>query len=248
MSSITHQQLLELHQTAVASELYRHRDVLLTGLDRGIVAGLPVGLAPSAQLLSDLGLLNEVQLTGRPNPLGTWLANAIALAGSSDAATVLRRVAGSLGTPHPESSEGGDPPGTPGGLEGSLGHRAVERPVESTETYQDRWRRAELAQPGLSFARAAVLYVLSNAKRFLDSAEIARLSGVPTSEVLSVIDEWRSFLCSRRQTPEESRYFIEDHGFRTFLYWQDDVQAAGVEVSGARTMMADSLSVLFGEE
>ena len=71
----------ELHAAAVSSGLARSRDALLSGIDRGIVAGLPSAENPAAQLLVDLSELNDLgALENGTVPLHTWLANAAQLA------------------------------------------------------------------------------------------------------------------------------------------------------------------------
>ena len=78
--SFDHDDILDLHHTAIAALLVDSRDALLMGLDPAIKAALPLAPSPGARLLSDLTTLNaEGWLVGEGAPLGIWLANAIAL-------------------------------------------------------------------------------------------------------------------------------------------------------------------------
>lgn len=72
----------ELYAAAVSTGLVGARVALLSGIDRGFVAGLPTAPSPAAQLLVDLNELNDLgALDDGTVPLHTWLAGAAQLAG-----------------------------------------------------------------------------------------------------------------------------------------------------------------------
>ena len=72
--------LAALHTIALDLRLTGSRGVLLGGLDRRYVDGLPIEPAPTMQLMSDLQHLNACEHLGEPSsrviPLARWLATA----------------------------------------------------------------------------------------------------------------------------------------------------------------------------
>lgn len=81
MGILPHAELLKLHEAALSASLVESRDALLTGIDRGFAAALPAAATPAAQLLRDLGTLNDAgPLSDGTVPLLIWLANAARLA------------------------------------------------------------------------------------------------------------------------------------------------------------------------
>lgn len=87
--SLTHEDLLRVHASAVALSLGDCRLALLGGISPDVGANLPVLAEPSAQLLSDLQRLNTVCLTENLCAMLIWLRNAIALRGAHDEGRVF---------------------------------------------------------------------------------------------------------------------------------------------------------------
>lgn len=83
--------LLDVHSAAVNVGLTGSRGALLAGIARGIVAQLPAGQTPAAQLRTDLDELNRHELDGGARPIRTWLRNALQLAPLRAEARVFQR-------------------------------------------------------------------------------------------------------------------------------------------------------------
>jgi nucleoside phosphorylase len=82
MPLLDDKEIRELHAAAISASLIHDRDTLLGGIDRAIVAKLPVATSPAMQVMRDLLELNELGVLpgGGPIPLRIWLANAAYLA------------------------------------------------------------------------------------------------------------------------------------------------------------------------
>ncbi len=84
--SLTRNDILVVHQTAIMLGLARSRTALLSGIHPSITAGLPIESDQAAQLLSDISRLAEIE---HGKYLITWLTNASALMGSRREASVF---------------------------------------------------------------------------------------------------------------------------------------------------------------
>lgn len=83
MAVFSHDELLALHEATMSADLGAHRDTLLAGVPPEFVLTLPIATTASAQVLSDLDKLNSFGVFNDGTaPLGTWLANAVALSAS----------------------------------------------------------------------------------------------------------------------------------------------------------------------
>lgn len=92
MALLSHDDILKLHAAVVSAQLAASREVLLVGIDPGIVVGLPTAANRSDQILHDLGALNEArELADGTIPLAAWLRNAIARAGGKTEGAVFSR-------------------------------------------------------------------------------------------------------------------------------------------------------------
>lgn len=90
MAILQHKQLLRLHKAVVSARLTSNRATLLVGVDRSLVASLPIASDPAAQILSDLGALNQAgRLRDGNVPLRIWIRNALQLAEPLGEASVL---------------------------------------------------------------------------------------------------------------------------------------------------------------
>lgn len=79
-NTLTFDDVIQLHETAVLLDLYRERDALLTGIDPRIIAAIPSGSSPSAQLLTDLHELNRIGAEADGDVvMRQWLENAISM-------------------------------------------------------------------------------------------------------------------------------------------------------------------------
>lgn len=97
MGLLSHDEISKLHAAIVSARLADSRDALLAGVERSFVAGLPHASTPSAQILGDLGALNDTEkLTDGSVPLAVWLANAVALAGARTETSVFEIALASL--------------------------------------------------------------------------------------------------------------------------------------------------------
>src|SRR5262245_9259503 len=91
MSILSHEDILRLGEAVISAGLDRR--VLLAGLSASFVAHLPSAAVPSAQILSDLDILNNAaSLDDGTVPLQVWLQNAIALSPTRPEAAVFRAV------------------------------------------------------------------------------------------------------------------------------------------------------------
>ena len=80
---LTHSEVLSVHEAAVQVGLFKSRDALLGGIDRGYTGMLALHASASEQLLSDLGDMNRTpSLADGSDPLQIWLANAAHLTSS----------------------------------------------------------------------------------------------------------------------------------------------------------------------
>ncbi len=68
-----------LHRAATEAGLGDNRSALLSGIERSIVASLPLSPDPTSQLLSDLMGLNDIITVDGSTPIEHWLTNAITL-------------------------------------------------------------------------------------------------------------------------------------------------------------------------
>lgn len=86
--------LYAVHDAIMTAGLMNQRNVLLAGVPRGIVAGLPKADTPAAQVLSDLYELSDIGVVADgAYPLIIWLQNAAQLAGPRVESLVFREVA-----------------------------------------------------------------------------------------------------------------------------------------------------------
>src|SRR5262249_54023863 len=91
MGILPHAELVKLHGAIVSAGLVESRDALLTGIDTSFVATLPRDATPSAQILRDIGILNNAgTLTDGTLPLSIWLLNAVALVGGRAESEIFR--------------------------------------------------------------------------------------------------------------------------------------------------------------
>lgn len=86
----------ELHQAALELSLAGCRSALLGDVDPLVAASLPIMPDESSQLLSDLQLLNAIQLVDGSWPLASWLSSALTLRKSHRQSDVLRRALGEI--------------------------------------------------------------------------------------------------------------------------------------------------------
>jgi nucleoside phosphorylase len=105
MELLPRESILSLHTATV--QLRLPRDVLLSGLDPAFVGSLPQLPTLTSQILSDLGQMNGIaRLSNGSVPLGTWLRNAVHLAGPRREAEIFRQALAVLdATTVPEQPE-----------------------------------------------------------------------------------------------------------------------------------------------
>jgi hypothetical protein len=93
MNILSTSDIAKVLEAIVSANLFDSRDVLLGGIERKLVAALPKINIPSAQITTDLRVLNAIP---RPKngdaPLETWLATAAHLAASPAEALVFKEV------------------------------------------------------------------------------------------------------------------------------------------------------------
>lgn len=100
MTTISQQDLLNVHRAAIQVGLVERRDALLSTLPRTIVAALVQAPTGYEQLLRDLADLNAIpSLADGSLPIRIWLETAAALAGQRPEADVFRRVLSQLPLP-----------------------------------------------------------------------------------------------------------------------------------------------------
>jgi hypothetical protein len=88
----------QIHRAAVDVGLTACRDVLLSGMQPGLAADLPMARNPSSQLLSDLQVLNRIMpARDRASPLEIWLHSALELSRVRDEAQTFREALDELG-------------------------------------------------------------------------------------------------------------------------------------------------------
>lgn len=91
MGHLNHDEIREVHDAILSAHLVDSRQALLTCIDAGFVATIPVATAPSQQILHDLGALNDVGRLDDGNiPLVTWLSNAEMLSKARQEAAIFR--------------------------------------------------------------------------------------------------------------------------------------------------------------
>lgn len=89
---LRHDEILQLHATAVSARLSGSRTGLLAGVSADFIATLPQLATPGEQLLADLDAMNAVgQLPDGSFPLLSWLKNAQILGGTRAEAKVFNR-------------------------------------------------------------------------------------------------------------------------------------------------------------
>src|SRR4051812_22252594 len=95
MAVLSSDQILALHEAVVRARLTDSRAALLGGIDPGFVDRLPILPNLSAQILSDLRVLNAVVcLSDGSAPIKTWLENAATLAEPRSEARAFRELLG----------------------------------------------------------------------------------------------------------------------------------------------------------
>src|SRR5262245_23206684 len=95
MAVLSSDQILALHEAVVRARLTDSRTALLGGIDPGFADSLPSAPNPSAQVLSDLHVLNaEGALSDGSVPITTWIRNAATLATPRGEARVFREMLG----------------------------------------------------------------------------------------------------------------------------------------------------------
>lgn len=88
--------LREVFSAALSAGLADSRSALLAGIDRSIVASLPVAPNAAAQIRTDLDELNRAELENGARPVRSWLHNAALLARSRVEAAVFQRALAAL--------------------------------------------------------------------------------------------------------------------------------------------------------
>jgi hypothetical protein len=92
--------ILQIHRAAVDLGLTACRGALLSGMQPGLSAGLPIASDPSSQLLSDLQVLNRIMpADAQASPLAIWLKSAFALSRATEKGQAFQRALDELGIP-----------------------------------------------------------------------------------------------------------------------------------------------------
>jgi hypothetical protein len=98
MGILPHEEILKLHEAAVAAALAPDRAALLAGLDPRLVAGLKGASSPAATLLRDLTDLNALHDGAS---LAIWLANAARLSAGRMETSTFEEALDKLRAPDP---------------------------------------------------------------------------------------------------------------------------------------------------
>lgn len=229
MPTLRWESIRDLHRAVVACGLAGSRDALLAGVDPETRAHLPREETPSAQLLSDLTTLNQIQGRGA-GALEAWLESALLLSESRGESRVFQSALDEL------TSSTASPAKVQSGL------RAPER----WTYYDEKWQAVVTASGMTTRERDTIAYVLAEARRPITTAELARLTGLSEIAVRAILRGLEQFLRTARDG-SDMRYAIDDPSFREFLYWQDGVQAAGVALAGSHSTVDDTVNVLLGD-
>src|SRR4029079_14236334 len=92
-AGLSHDDLLALHGAVVSAGLADARTALLVGINRTVVASLPISTSLSAQILMDIDELNRMgQLADGSEPIVAWLKNAAQILGPRVEGVAIRRL------------------------------------------------------------------------------------------------------------------------------------------------------------
>jgi hypothetical protein len=118
-------------------------------------------------------------------------------------------------------------------------------PSDLESYYQDRWSQMDRSVAAPVGEKAAVAYVLTEARKAVAPRSVALLARIDESTATAVLIAWSDLLIAESDC-EEIVYRIAHESFREFLYWQDCVQAAGVSLAGNHKTRDGMLSTLLG--
>ena len=116
-----------------------------------------------------------------------------------------------------------------------------ELPVGLQNYYENHWQLMGMTTNHLSRDKIKIVYVMCELGDAVSRRLIAKYSNQDELTVQKVLDGWAQFL-QKQESYRPQRYRFYHESFRDFLYRQDIVEAAGVNLPDLSVEVADNMT------